>query len=635
MFSKKEPKDLALEEALHDSVSSDFDVVEVSIGVKPFLYLGAVFLLVGFVLAGRILYLNVFNAQLYASRATANLGQLQKLTAPRGLIYDRNGETLAENTAVFAAVLDAKEFAAHPELQEKTLKVITDTLGASADDLRELTNSGGADSPSAVVLADNLTQSQIVEIDGANLLTLLVKREFGRKYNDGPVFAPVVGYVGRASADDMKNNPDIAAIDFVGKAGTEAFYDKSLRGKDGTVEIITDSKGRILSEKKKGDSEPGNQLRLTIDGEFQRYFYYRLQGGLQSLGKRIGVGLAINPQNGEVLALVNLPSFDPNVLAGSGRNEEKAAVLNSKDKPLFNRAVSGYYSPGSVIKPLMGVAALADGIIDQKREIFSPGYMDFPNPYNASQTTRYLDWRYQGNVNLASAIAQSSDVYFYIVGGGSPPKVSPPEILGGKGAIKGLGITRLAEWWKKFGLGEPTGIDLPAEADGFLPSPDWRKKKTGKPWLLGDTYNVSIGQGDLLLSPVQLLSYISAIGNGGKIYEPFLNSDFEQSPKVSADLSALQWEIKEVQGGMVQAVTLPLGTAHLLADLGFSVGAKTGTAQVISNTQENAWFVGYAPAENPQIAVLVLVENAIEGSLNAVPIAKDVLSWYYWNRIYK
>ncbi len=635
MFKRKEEKDIAFEESLGDDWSRDLDVVEVPIGAKPFLYLGAVLGIAGLILAGRLVYLNFFQAQLYVSRAQANLSQLQKLAAPRGLIYDREGDVLAENTAAFAAVLDTNEFMNHKELQEGTVKAITDILGISADDVLKLIRENGAGSSSApIVLNNNLSQGQIVELDGANLPALTVGSEFERKYNAGPVFASVVGYVGRASVEDMRSNADVASNDFVGKAGVEAFYDKFLRGKDGDVEIVRNSKGQILSEKKKSDAAPGSSLHLTIDGEFQNYFYSRLQGGLQTLGRQVGVGIAINPQNGEVLALVNLPSFDPNILSGVGRNDEKISILNSSGKPLFDRAVSGFYSPGSTIKPLVGVAALAEGVIDSTREIFSPGYMDFPNPYNASQTTRYLDWRYQGNVNLASAIAQSSDVYFYLVGGGSPPKISPPEILLGNSGIKGLGISRLEEWWKKFGLGAPTGIDLAGEASGFLPSPAWKEKKTKKPWLLGDTYNVSIGQGDLLLTPIQLLSYIGAIANGGRIYKPVLNLD-SPHPKLAANLSTLEREIKEVQKGMVQAVTSPLGTAYKLADLGFSVGAKTGSAQVSNNTKENALFIGYAPTDKPQVAILVLVENALEGSLNAVPIAKDVLNWYYWNRIKK
>jgi len=349
------------------------------------------------------------------------------------------------------------------------------------------------------------------------------------------------------------------------------------------------------------------------------------------------VGIALDPRNGEVLALVNLPGFDGNILAGSGRNEEKKAILNSPHKPLFNRAVSGAYTPGSTIKPLVAVAALKEGVIGSARKIFSPGYIDIPNPYNPEAFTRYNDWRYQGNVDVSSAIAQSSNVYFYVVGGGAPQGVDP-QILAGGGYVSGLGINRLHSWWQKFLLGARTGIDLPREAEGFLPTPDWKEKRTGQPWLLGDTYNVSIGQGDLLTTPIQLLSYIAAIANGGTIYEPALNAE-RSGPNPRANLSEFLPEIKEVQKGMERAVESPLGTAHLLSDLGFRVAAKTGTAEVRSKTGENAFFVGYlpsaeagAPEESP-LAILILVENSIEGSLNTVPIAKDVLNWYYWNRV--
>jgi penicillin-binding protein 2 len=233
-------------------------------------------------------------------------------------------------------------------------------------------------------------------------------------------------------------------------------------------------------------------------------------------------------------------------------------------------------------------------------------------------------------VDLTSAIAQSSDVYFYVTVGGSPPVSTPllndPSDYG----VKGLGINRLFMWWQTFGLGKPTGIDMPNEAAGFLPTPDWKEKKIGTPWLLGDTYNVSIGQGDLLLGPLQLINYLNAIANGGKLYRPFLNA--ASTPVITKDISYLLPQIEEVRKGMRKAVASPKGTAYQLNDLPMPVCAKTGSAQVKNNAQENALFIGYAPCDNPKIAILILIENSKEGSLNAVPVARDVFNWYYINR---
>jgi penicillin-binding protein 2 len=326
---------------------------------------------------------------------------------------------------------------------------------------------------------------------------------------------------------------------------------------------------------------------------------------------------------------VNLPGYDDNVFA-SGTTAEIQQLVTSAAKPLFDRAVGGQYNPGSTIKPLDAVAALKEGVITPDRTVFSPGYLFVPDPYNSSTPSKYLDWQYQGAVNIKSAIAQSSDVYFYVVGGGSPsahPMLNDPSDYG----ISGLGIGRLNTWWRAFGFGTSTGIDLPGEGAGFLPTPAWKQTKMGTPWLLGDTYNVSIGQGDLLITPLQLVDYIAAIANGGKIYRPFVNA--ASTPVVRDDLTSLLPEIQIVQSGMRASVATPRGTAYTMHDLPFSVCAKTGSAQIRNNTQENALFVGYAPCENPQIAMLVLIENSVQGSLNAVPIAKDVLNWYYQNRL--
>jgi penicillin-binding protein 2 len=631
---KRKQRDLDLEESLGEDWSRDLETVEVPIGKGPFLYLGGIVLFMGLLVAGRVLYLDAFAGKLYSARAENNVGRYEKIQAPRGLIYDREGYVLAENRATFTAILDIKELLGHEDLLEKTLVEIDRILSIPKSEVLGLIQEKIAeDFATPLVLKENLSQSELVALKGIGIPALVVQSDFTREYSNGPVFAPVVGYVGRVGPADIESDPELTGKDFIGRAGIESFYNDALSGTPGEILNHENARGTTLGEEKRIEPKIGESLHLTIDGGLQEYFYDRLRAGLASLGRRVGLGLAIDPRNGEVLALVDLPSYDNNVLSGAGHNDEKTQILNSKDKPLFDRVVSGFYSPGSTIKPLVGVAALREGVIDSARQVYSPGYLLVPNPYNASSSSRYLDWRPQGNVNLASAIAQSSDVYFYIVGGGSPAMSTPMLNDSSDYGIKGLGISRLHDWWQKFGLGVATGIDMPNEAGGFLPTPEWKQSKLGTPWLLGDTYNVSIGQGDLLVSPLQLLGYIDAIANGGTVYKPFLNKD--STPQILADLSDLTPEIKAVQKGMKQAVTAGLGTAYLLHDLPFSTCAKTGSAQVMNNVQENALFVGYAPCDNPQIAVLVLIENSLEGSLNAVPVAKDVLNWYYENRIKK
>ncbi len=626
--------DLAFEDSLNDDWGRDLDVVEVPIGNRPLWYLGAAILVIVLTVAGRVIYLDVADGAYYAARATDNLTQYKATPAPRGMIYDREGDVLAESKAAFAAVLDVREFVENPSLRSSTIDAAGSVLGISPGALMAEIESASANGfATPVVLAENLGETEVVDLKALGLPTIKVESDFERVYPEGPLFSSVVGYTGRVSAGDLKADPRLGVNDFIGKTGIEAYYDSTLRGTPGVTAEYRNAQGQLLREDTQSTPTIGTSVHLTIDGGLQSYFSARLARGLAMLGRTVGIGLAMNPQTGEVLSLVNLPTFDNNIFSqpSTGTAAELQALLASPDKPLFDRIVNGFYNPGSTIKPLDAVAALKEGVIDPSRKIFSNGELLVPNPYDSSTPSKYLDWRYQGDVNLAAALAQSSDVYFYIVGGGSPPVSTPllndPSDYG----IGGVGISRLDKWWSIFGLGAPTGIDMPNEAVGFLPTPSWKQSHTGTPWLLGDTYDVSIGQGSLLLSPLQLLDYISAIANGGNIYRPYLNAS--STPEVAENLTYLLPQIQEVQQGMKEGVTSPQGTSYSLNDLPFSVCAKTGSAQVRNNTQENAIFVGYAPCTNPQIALLILVENSKAGSLNAVPIAKDVLNWYYTNRI--
>ncbi|MDR3581781.1 MAG: penicillin-binding protein 2 [Candidatus Pacebacteria bacterium] len=630
---RKEPE-IPFEDSLNDDWSRDLNMVEVPLGSRPFWALGAVVLAVVAVVFFRIAYLDLFNGAYFAARAADNASQSQASPAPRGIIYDKEGNALVENKAVFTAELNARAFLADGSLQSSTLDAAQSILGVPSSTLwTMLESSSQEDFATPVVLSEDLDQTQLVNLQALSLPTIKIGSDFSRYYPDGQVFASVIGYTGRVSQGNLTADPELTADDFIGKTGIEKQYDTALRGIPGVNIRFTNAEGQMLGQKQQSAPTIGSSVNLTIDGGLQTYLYNRTKQGLAALGRQVGVGIALDPRTGAVLALVNLPGYDNNLFSDPSPSSTAQIkdLLTSSVEPMFDRAVSGNYNPGSTIKPLDGVAILKEGVVTADRTLYSPGYLLVPNQYDPSKPTKYMDWRSQGAIDLSAAIAQSSDVYFYVTVGGSPAMTTPPINDARDYGIGGLGISKLFNWWTTFGLGKKTGIDLPGEASGFLPTPQWKLRHNGTQWLLGDSYNVAIGQGDLTVTPLQLLSYIDAIANGGKIYRPFVNAS--STPYVNEDLSYLLPQIQEVQKGMRQTVTSPLGTAYTLNGLPAPTCAKTGSAQVMNNQQENALFVGYMPCNDPQIAILILIENSKEGSLNAVPIAKDVFNWYYENRM--
>ncbi len=634
--------DIPFEDSINDDWSRDLNMVEVPLGNKPLWALGIAVLAIVLAVFGRVAYLNLFLGPYYAARAADNASQSTAAPAPRGIIYDAQGDPLVENVAVFAAELNARKFiTASNSLQSSTAAAASSILGMPASTFWGLVaSSSKADFATPVVLSDALTQTQLVNLQALALPTIDITSEFQRDYPNGQIFSSVVGYTGRVTAADLAANPSLTADDFIGKTGIEAEYDATLQGKQGLDVAFEDAQGHVLGMKEETPPTVGDSVHLTIDGGLQTELYDAIQHELAVLGRQVGLGLAIDPQNGHVLALVNVPGYDNNVFThpSPSSSAEITSLLTSPLEPMFDRIVSGNYNPGSTIKPLDGVAIMKEGIASPTRQIFSPGYLMVPNPYDPSHPTKYLDWQYQGTVDLASALAQSSDVYFYIMVGGSPAVTTPPLNNSLDYGINGLGPDVLFQWWQKFGLGKKTGIDLPGEASGFLPSPQWKMQREGQRWVLGDTYNVAIGQGSLTVTPLQLLSYIDAIANGGTIWRPFLNAS--STPYVNEDLTSLAPQIADVQQGMLAGVQSAKGTSHMLSDLPVQACAKTGSAQVKNNSEENALFVGYMPCNpnapddgSPQIALLILIENSKQGSLNAVPIANQVFNWYYNNRM--
>jgi len=604
-FSSKE--EVFFEEAVFDSFSlhKNLNHLELPISKKTFILITAATILIGCLIFLRVLYLSSYKGEFYSLRSEANVGKEIYDPSNRGIIYDRYGKPLVENIPAFSVSLKVKDFLGNTEKDILSFSEIMEILRSEID--LKILDQNIERSPS-FILARNIDSEKIIKLKALNLKGVEIIDDYKRQYINGPVFSHILGYTGMSNTGN----------EIVGKTGIESYYNDILKGNDGKTIAYRDVKGNIFDKKIVEKPSNGKSLVLTIDADLQNYFYNSLNQALISLGRNSAVGLAIDPQNGEVLSLISLPSFDNNIFSRSGNNAEKNKILNSTYNPLFNKAVSGVYTPASTIKPMVGLAALAEGIIDPKKQILSIGYIEIPNPYNPSKPSRFLDWKANGWVDLYSALARSSNVYFYEVGGGFED-------------VKGLGIDKLKEYWQKFGLGKKTGIDLPNEAEGFLPDPAQKEADKNDIWRIGDTYNVSIGQGDLLVTPVQLLSQIAAIGNGGYFYKPRVLKDTASETLI--DFSNLGNYIKEIKKGMGDAVSKYYGTANMLSGIPTSIGAKTGSSQVSNNAKTNAFFVGFMPLENPEIAILVLIENAKEGSLNAIPVANDVLEWYYLNRM--
>ena len=607
MTRKKYQRRIDFDQVISDSISDrELNIRETPLASNVPQIILISFTLIALVFLGTTGYLSVVKGSSFKARSESNINQDIPLIAPRGIILDRNGIPLVENAAIFTVFLQLDEMIRNGE-KDIVLNAAEGILELNREEVKKQLEDTNLTSVTDIILKRDITRDQVIAIETLKTKSLIVENDFKRNYSN-PAFSHAVGYVNSVTSEDLRTNEKLALNDFIGRAGLEAYYDNSLRGENGRITIYRNAFGDLEDIKRTREPVAGSSLKTTIDAEFQEYFYDRMSLELKSLGRFSGVGLAINPENGEVLTLMSFPSFDANNISD---------YLSDPNQPLFNRAVSGAYSPGSAIKPVHAVAALKEGVVNPDTQIYSAGYIEIPNPYNPDNPSRFVDWKAHGWVNLRKALAVSSNVYFYEVGGGFEN-------------ITGVGIEKLQRYWEKFGFGRQTGIDLPGEVAGFLPSPEEKEERTGSIWRVGDTYNVSIGQGDLRFSPVELLNGISAIAEGRAFKLHIAEQDDSEE---IINLDDFSESLPEVREGMKDVVRSEYGSAKLLGDLPVKVAGKTGTPQTTGNTKINAIFVAYAPADDPKIAVLVLIEDAREGSLNAVPIARDVLGWYYENRL--
>ncbi len=618
----KKHSELHLEEIfLDDVVSRDHGYLAVPASRRAFLLIAVLTALIAAVAVGKVGFLNFFEGGFYRARAAANVSREVTLPSYRAVIVDRYGEVLAENESASSVFLHVPAFFRLSEGErDLLLNQLDEALAVPREELQAILGEVNLRENNWVPIVRNITNTEAIVIRALNSSAIQMVDDYERVYPDGRAFAHLIGYTGVGAGNSIE-----------GKAGLELGYNEAIRGKDGLYLLFEDASGELIGERIIRPPKPSAPFETTIDAGLQRYLVSRMEAGLSALGRKTGFAIAMHPKTGEVLALASFPTFDSNVFVDRKRSGEREALLQDPSKPLFSRPVSGSYSPGSTIKPLVALAALREGVVYPATKIFSSGVFEVPNPYDPLRPSRFLDWKAHGWVNIFDAIARSSNIFFYLVGGGIPRALPPHEFVLGDFDRNGLGILRLNRYWRSFGFDRKTGIDLPFEGQGFLPNPEEKEERTGEPWRIGDSYNVAIGQGDLSVTPLQLLSFMASVGNGGRGYRPFLKKGMD--PVVIGDYSLWQDEIVAVQRGLREAVSSEHGSSLLLRDLPIKVAGKTGTPQVAGGERLNALFAGYAPADDPEIAILVGIENAREGSPNVLPIVRDVFRWYYDHRM--
>ena len=571
------------------------------------------------VLAGRVFVLNTVQGEKYQGMSERNSLRMLTIPAPRGIIYDRTGQALVQNIPTLDLAVVPSDLPREEGDRVRERELLRSIIDIDQEVASSVFGAKG-NTASPVLLKSRLTQEEMLIFLSrqADFPGVVLMRSAEREYRDGTIFSHLIGYEGKIRQQELDDYPEYGLSDMIGKEGIEKSYESFLRGKNGADRVEVDALGKIKKELGSVQPVPGNDIILHIDAELQKKIFDSLSMLLETKNLKRAAAVAMNPETGGVLALVSLPSYDNNLFSGGIDQKHYEELLMDDARPLFNRAVSGEYPPGSTIKPVVAAAALAEGVVNEHTEIESRGGISIGKFF-------FGDWKAHGFTDIRRAIAVSSDVYFYSVGGGY-------------GSVPGLGMRRMKVYEEFFGYGKKTGIDIPGEADGFLPDPDWKQRRFGERWYIGDDYHAAIGQGFVTATPLQVLNSIATIGNGGILREPRLVSHIRdasgklspvESPVVRRDFVDANI-LRIVREGMRETVTE--GTAQPLRDLPVAVAGKTGTAQFGTGKDTHGWFVSFAPYEKPEIALIVLVEGQGEEGYNAVPVTKEVYQWYFGDR---
>jgi penicillin-binding protein 2 len=592
-------------------------------------------LVFGSLLLGRVAWLQVVKGDYYSSLAETNSVRTQRVEAARGIIYDRSGRPLVRNAANFILYLTPSEMPVNREKRDEILAkagaIIFPTDAAKSEvllnglrDKLDKVDPKSTDYSKPIFIIDNLdyNKAMLFNLSADELPGIVLSTKDRREYFTGGVFSlsHVLGYTGKISDGDIERyGPDYKIIDYIGKAGVEISWEKELKGKSGEKKIEVDALGhekKVISET---PAENGKNLLLSIDYNLQKKSEDVLNQRLKEakIASKAAV-VIMDPNNGEILTLISLPAYDNTVFARGITSDEYNQLISSPDNPLFNRAVSGEYPSGSTVKMVVAAAALQEKVISEHTTVNSTGGIKVDQWF-------FPDWKAGGHglTDVRKAIAWSVNTFFYTIGGGYENFV-------------GLGVDRLAKYMLMFGLGMETGIDLPNESPGFVPSKAWKEQVKDEKWYIGDTYHLAIGQGDLLVTPLQDANWTAVFANRGTLYQPHIlkgvlsNNDQTVQmivPKIIRQNMVDSYNIEVVRQGMRQAVTL--GSAQKLQSLPVEAAAKTGTAQWGTDKAPHAWFTAFAPYKKPEIVVTVLVEEGKEGSQIALAVAQDIMQYYF------
>ncbi len=641
-------------------------------------------------LAGQLWRLQIVQGDTFRWRANNNRFRVLPELAARGVIYDRQGSIVARNRPRYQVVVVPEDLPEEEAEQarvlrrlirlletplptsetaslEQTLPVTETTSASIAPALPSLEELEARISEAAqesifrpVLVSDNIPRDAalLIQEESGNLPGIQVQVQPRREYPGGALTAAIVGYTGPIPREsvDVYVEQGYVQTDEIGLAGLEATFEQTLCGEAGYRAVVVDVYGReVRGIGQPLSPVPGHNLVLTIDLELQRVAEEALRYGLQAAYRRAGVAIAMDPRNGAVLAMVTLPSYDNNLFAQGISAKAYAELAEDLDHPLVNHAISGIYPPGSAFKIIPAAAGLEEEVItprtllgdSERLDGANDGVIWLPNkyfPWDRRQDQPFYCWVHElgyghGRINVVMALAESCDIFFY-------------QLAGGYARFEGLGLEALDQYAQLFGLGQLTGIDLPAENPGLVPDAKWKRQVYGQSWVTGDTYNIAIGQGYVLATPLQMLNATVAVANGGYLYRPRLvyrttdaNGKVLQDfvPELIRELPIAREHLDVVRQGMYEAVNWEHGTATDAALPNVAVAGKTGTAEFFidrnqdgwpdrdaeGNLPTHAWFTAFAPYEDPEIALVILIEGGGEGSQAAVPVAVEILQAYF------